>query len=211
MDTGSPLVYRPLACRPVVYQIDAADRITHVNDAFTAFDESDGGAALPPSRVLGRSLWEFLADTTTRYVYRSMVQRVRGQRTPIRFRFRCDSPSRRRLLAMEITGDGSGEVRFAVSPVLEEERAPVAPLFGADGRTDGLLEICGWCKRVPLPSGQWVELEEAIQALGLFSGGTEPRLTHGMCPTCYTAVLGMLDGREPRAAGTVTLGDLPRH
>src|SRR6185436_20078162 len=104
---------------PVVYRINAHDELVHVNDAWTAFADDNGAAAQGASHVLGRVLWTFVTDSTTRHIYKRMVDRVRIDGTPIRFQFRCDAPGRRRLLAMEIARADNGSVEFAVTSVAE--------------------------------------------------------------------------------------------
>ena len=192
---------------PVVqYRIDHEDRLAEVNDGWLAFAKANGGQALQPSQILGRPLWDYLADATTRQLYHAMVQRLRQGGPPVRFRFRCDAASRRRLLAMEITADRAGGARFSVTSVLEEPR-PSVPLLEPEHRREGrLLAMCGWCKRSRLPSGAWVEVEEAVQALSLFGGGPLPGVTHGICPPCYTAIAGALEDPAVGATGTVTVG-----
>lgn len=43
-------------------------------------------------------------------------------------------------------------------------------------------------------------------AMGNMQGGSEPRLTHGICPACYAAVVGMLEDPAMGESGVVTLG-----
>lgn len=193
----------------VVYRIDHEDRLAGFNDGWLAFAGANGGQELEPLRILGRPLWDFLADLTTKHLYRSMVQRVRQGGRPVRFRFRCDAASRRRLLAMEITADMVGGAQFRVTSVQEEPRQSVPLLEPEHGREARLLSMCGWCKRILLPTDGWVEVEEAVGALGLFGGAPLPGITHGMCPTCYSAIAGELDDPAGGAAGTITLGALP--
>jgi hypothetical protein len=193
----------------VHYRIDREDRLVELNAGWLTFAADNGGQALQPSAVIGQPLWMFVADSTTRQLYEAMVLRLRQGGLPVRFRFRCDAPSRRRLLAMEMTADSVGGVRFCVSSVVEEPRSPVLLLEPDHAREAGsLLTMCGWCKDVRLPAGEWVESEEAIRALGLFGGAPLPRVTHGMCPPCYSAIVGALDDPGTGAAGTISLGRL---
>lgn len=194
---------------PVMYRIDSSDQLTYLNAAWSAFADANEGGALYPDQLLGRSLWDFLTDRTTRQLYQDMAQRVRRGGLPIRFRFRCDAPTCKRLLAMEITINDMDGVQFTVNAILQENRESVvwpAPIAGV---AHTILTICSWCKRVPLASGTWGEIEEAIDAMGLFQAGSEPLLTHGMCPRCYDAVVGMLDDPLVGASGAVTLGEVP--
>lgn len=174
---------------PVSYHIDHNDSLDAFNEGWLAFAEANGGELLHPSRIRGRQLWEFIADPTTAQLYRSMLVRLRRGGNPIRFRFRCDAPDRRRLLEMDMTGDGVGGIHFDVTSIHEEARAPVLLLDPNRVPGNGLLTICAWCKRVRLPEDAWVEVEDAVDALNLFEGALLPGLTHGVCPTCSETIL----------------------
>ncbi|MES2305785.1 MAG: hypothetical protein V4558_09760 [Gemmatimonadota bacterium] len=190
---------------PVRYRIDFNDCLTDVNEGWSIFAAENGGGMLEPARVLGRPLWDFFADPTTIALYRGMVKRVRDGGLPVRFQFRCDAPSTRRGLAMEITADGEGGVVFQVTSVWEQGRAAMLLLDSDHPRADTLLTICGWCKRVRLGDDSWVEIEAAVTVLGLFGGAPLPQLTHGMCPSCSTILLGALEDSD---AGAVVVGDV---
>ena len=82
------------------------------NPTWTTFALENEGKAVLPERVIGRPLWSFVADATTRQLYRAMVKKARaGER--LAFPFRCDSPSRRRFMEMHDRGGEDGEVEFA--------------------------------------------------------------------------------------------------
>ena len=159
------------AMGPVMYWIDSTDQLTHVNAAWSAFADANEGRAVHPDQVIGRSLWDFLTDRTTKQLYQDMVRRVRRGGLPIRFQFRCDAPACKRLLAMEIARDGIDGVQFKVNRILEEQRPSV------------------------LPPARFANAPKA------------PRLTHGMCPMCFAALVGILDDPLLGASGAVALGD----
>jgi hypothetical protein len=48
---------------------------------------------------------------------------------------------------------------------------------------DGLVHVCGWCRKVRTDEGEWVPAEPAL----LESAG--PTLTHGVCPDCAKAIV----------------------
>lgn len=194
---------------PVMYRIDEADKLLEMNAAWTAFAHGNGGAPLEGAQVVGRSLWDFVTDPSTRQLYRDMVKRLRQGWTPIRFQFRCDAPQLRRLLAMEMVGEGDGTVRFVVTSVAEQERPAVACMENGEASTDQIVTICGWCMRVPLPGAGWVEIEEALEGLGLFRDATSFKLSHGMCPDCAEAMMGMMEDPQACADGHVIVGELP--
>lgn len=194
--------------RFVAYRIDCEDRLAEVGAGWTSFAASNGGESLAPSRVLGRSLWEFLSDATTIHIYQTMIRQLRQGREPIRFRFRCDAAATRRLLAMEITAGSAGGVLFTVLSEREQERSPPPLLDPAAARDDRLVVMCGWCNRIEVAQGVWSEVEDAVSTLGLFDGAPLPGLTHGICGDCHAAVMGVVEAPDPGAAGIVTVAGL---
>lgn len=190
-----------VAPRPdVTYQLDPADRIIDVNEAWQAFADANAGAALRAPAILGQSLWDHISDPTTVELYRQMLQRVRRHAGTVRFEFRCDSPTRRRLLAMEIAPDRAGTVRFTTQSIREEPREPVPVLDATVDRAAPPITICGWCKRVDVGEGRWEEIEAAVETLRIFDRDTMPLLSHGMCPTCYDGMSDLLERGASRPA-----------
>jgi hypothetical protein len=186
------------AYSPVWYCIDANDRLVEFNDGWTTFAEANNGQHLHPSRIKGRRLWDFIDDPTTNNLYHTMVQRLRKGGPAIQFELRCDSPDRRRLLAMEMTAEARGSVRFNVTCVREEPSSNAVSLPELQPSPEILVNMCGWCKRVQVPSGEWLEAEVAIQTLGIFGTIAPPGLTHGMCPECYASIMDSLDREQQK-------------
>jgi hypothetical protein len=188
------------ASAPVSYRIDRNDRLEWMNEGWSLFADANGGVGLEPSRVRGRLLWDFVADPTIVHLYRLIVQRLRAGAPAVRFHFRCDAPSTRRLAAMEISGDRAGSVHFDVTSVLEQPQIAPARIELPPSDDEALVRVCAWCKRVELPADTWIEPEGAMSALSLFDCPAFPGLTHGMCPRCYGVFSQQLDMREEKAA-----------
>ena len=132
-----------------------------------------------------------------------MLDRVRLGIGPVRFDFRCDSPDERRLLQMQITARGAGAVVFEVSSLATQSR-PEVPLLRRDApRTESVLRMCAWCKRVAMPDGVWIEVEDAIAAMNLFQASRLPGVSHGICEPCSEVMMEVLTGtnRAPLRAG----------
>ena len=53
------------------------------------------------------------------------------------------------------------------------------------------------CKKILIPPGKWVEIEEGLTQLRPFEAGEMPRLTHGLCPNCCGAIIANLEDRGP--------------
>lgn len=193
----------------VRYRIDGADCFMEVGGAWDRFAAQNEGVELAGESVLGRSLWDYVGDLTTRQLYRTILRHVRSDGRPVRFRFRCDGPTVRRLLAMEVALADSGHVAFTVTPLAEVER-PRVPLLDVAHKVSrgGDLVMCGWCQDVQLPGPRWVRAEQAVAALGLFEGAAMPRVSHGICPACHDELTGALLDPGIAESGSVSLGDL---
>lgn len=176
----------------ISYTLNANDELISVDGQWDAFATANGGAHLTSPNVLGRSIWDFVSDPTTRLLYRDVLARVRHDRT-VTFTFRCDAPDCRRLLAMTVLGKPGGWVVFEIRTISEERREPQRLLDLATLRSSDLLRLCGWCKKVDV-SGRWTEVEEAVVALGLFDQAVLPQVTHGICETCYTSMAATAGG-----------------
>ena len=98
---------------------------------------------------------------------------------------------------MTVTALENGSVRFETRILQTVHRAPQRLLDRNIARTDDLLRICGWCKRVEVGSA-WKEVEEPASIPGLFERSRLPQLTHGICDTCYAKVSAIAnEGRHP--------------
>jgi len=176
----------------VVYRVDALDRLAFVNDEWDRFAAANAGEACLSSKVVGRPLWDFVSDKTTRLLYRNMLTKVRGGGN-VRFPLRCDSPDCRRYLEMEMGPAGFGAVEFTVRTAAVETRPGQALLDPASPRGEEFLRACGWCKKIEV-GGLWYEAEVAVAKLGLFGARVLPLVTHGMCLECETDMSKTLGG-----------------
>jgi hypothetical protein len=191
----------------VRYAVDRDDRVVEIDEGWQEFAVANQAGHLTPHIVQGRLLWDFIADELTVHLYRTMVRRVRRSGHPIRFNFRCDSPTRRRLLTMEMSDAGEGRVLFRVTAVKEEDRAAVELPATVAGDASGLLSVCSWCERVQLSPTEWVNAEEAMLWVGHRATESLPRVTHGICPDCYETMLEGLADLEAPGLRETTLGD----
>jgi hypothetical protein len=167
----------------IIYRLNSQDEFIYVNEEWTKFAIGNDAPDLLPENVLRRPVWDFISDMTTEQLYREILRHVRAGR-PASFTFRCDAPEYRRHMEMTIAELGGGNVQFQTRPLQVEERPRQALVDRYAPRSDDLLRICGWCKRVDVGGGRWGEVEEAVTALLLFEGRSMPLLTHGICEDC---------------------------
>ena len=193
---------------PVIqYRVDAADRFVAVNPAWVAEAEADDRRELLPPGILGRSLWDAIGDPTAQHLYTALLERVRAGAGPVSLVFRCDTPVQRRLLRLRISSSARRGIDFEARFLAVRERPPVALLDRAAPRSGALIRICAWCKRVPMPDGRWVEVEEAMDRLDLLDAPALPRLTHGICPACKATLDAALEHPPSPEPSDIVLGD----
>jgi hypothetical protein len=177
------------AVERVTYRINDRDHIEFVSDAWVPFATANGAPELVA--VVGRSLWDFVSEMTTRQIYQDLIARVRTGRTAS-FPYRCDAPERRRFMHMMVRPAGRRGVEFDSVTLRIEERRPIAVSRTADS-AHRLLRVCSWCKRVDV-HGTWHEIEAAVELLGVFAAGAPPALTHAICSDCQARMLAEIGG-----------------
>ncbi len=170
----------------IIYRIDASDTIVHVGDAWDAFALANEGNAILGGEVIGRSLWEFVSDLSTREIYRNAMKRIR-EGSSTRFAFRCDAPECRRTMELELLPLDAGGIEFRSHTVGLEMR-PAQELLRSRRGPVALIRACGWCKRIDA-NGEWVEVEVAVQRLHLLEQRRLPALTHGICEPCAETLM----------------------
>jgi hypothetical protein len=184
----------PQAGSYCIYRIDNKDRITHVNERWLLFaQENDAAVSCHPDKIINRPIWEFIAGIETKHLYEIVLKKVRETQKSITLPFRCDAPSKRRFLELHITPASQGILEFASTLIREEPRDTVELLERDVPRADEFVRICSTCKKMELPGGCWVEVEDAVVALQLFEKSKLPQLTHGLCRECYAAGMAEAD------------------
>jgi hypothetical protein len=179
-----------------IWIIDNADKIVQVNEAWLAFARENGAPELSRAKVLDQYLWRFIQGRGTAYLYKQILGRVRGGKSPLKFPFRCDSPNCRRFMEMKLFLLAGGALQFMSQLLRLEYRQPLDLLTASGDRSEQFVKICSWCKKLYIPGRGWGEVEDAIGPLDLFGNHARPRMTHTICEACSDFVRGEL-GREP--------------
>lgn len=169
------------------YIINNRDKIVFVNEAWDEFALENGAHHLVSDKVLSQSIWKFINDPTSFYIYQEILNKVRAGQD-FSFNIRCDSPDRCRFLEIKIILQENGNVLFETRIIKEESRTAQKILEYGTPRSDEMLIICSWCKRFKIESDCWQEVEIAVTSMGLFEENLYPTLSHGICPDCYGAM-----------------------
>jgi hypothetical protein len=165
------------------YQIDTKDEIIYVGGTWSAFANANGGQSLLLNSPLGQPIWAFVNGLSTRFIYQTLINRVRSSRTPLVFPFRCDSPDTLRYMEMEISPGADDSIWFRttlkreIGPnTLPSNKAPIC-------LEKSIVKMCSWCQLINVRNN-WLTLEDAIWFQGLMDGPEVPPITHGICPDC---------------------------
>jgi len=183
-------------CETYKYGVDGNDILLDVSENWQSFStENAGGEACFPKNIIGSSLWRHISEWETRELYRTILERVRRDNRLASFPFRCDSPDKRRLLNLVVIPKEGNGINFESHVLRTELREPVALLSGKVERSEELLRVCSMCKKIAIANNEWVEVEIAVKQLGLFEKAVMPKFTHGVCQSCFDAVMATLDNR----------------
>jgi hypothetical protein len=169
--------------RVFMHRIDADGRLCFVNDAWLDFADENGWRT-SAAELLGTPLIAQITGAEPRHIYRLLIERTRQTGRPARFAYRCDSPDLRRFMEMRISILSDGQVEFCSRVLRLDPRERVQVLDSAlRQRSEEVLQMCSWCKAV-CAQPDWLELEDAVQRLGILAEAAPPRISHGICPTC---------------------------
>lgn len=179
--------------RILIHRIDDQDRIIFVNNDWLSFAMENGAPHLTESAVTGKSIWDFITGWPVKHLYLLLINRVR--RTPelkVTIPVRCDSPTLRRFMELDVSSPGQGIVEFKTR-IVRLERRDRAVLSPRPPQTpSGPLLMCSICSRVQTSNMEWLEIDEAIRRYELFSGGNLAQLSHGVCRSCKRSFLHLL-------------------
>ena len=168
----------------VVYRIDLNDCLVFFNDQWDRFALENDGSHLTSDKINQRPIWDFIHDAETRHLHEMLLRRVRANHPIAKLPFRCDSPSLRRYMEMDIVPLVDGKIEYRCRVLKTQSRKPV-PVISAHAQEGmPLLRVCSWCKKVDVGHNSWLEVEEAIGSLGLFSKAISPRISHTICDGC---------------------------
>ena len=178
--------------RRFTYRIDHAGIIRYVNAEFLQFAVENDSPHLVQPGVLGQPLTNFISGQDVRDLYDALFDKVRRQRAVVCLTFRCDGLGLRRFMDMVMRPSGVKGIEFNCRVLREEPRPPVALLAPTPTRSDRLVTMCSWCRRISNPP-DWLEIEDAINQMRLFEQHNPPQIIHSVCYDCAQTVRLSLD------------------
>jgi hypothetical protein len=164
------------------YTVDADDRIVAIDGPWDEFASANGAPGLTRESVIGTRLIDHVVGLEPREIASLLLLRARSGHA-VSVGFRCDAPHRRRFLRLDLAPLPDERVLFCSTLVREEDR-PAQPLLDPRVPHSGdRLAVCSWCRRARAGE-QWLEIEEAVESLGLLQEQQLPAITHTICSRC---------------------------
>ncbi len=147
------------------YWLDGEDRIIGVGSTWDFFAGENEGREVISSLVVGRSLWEFISGDPTRMWLSSILTLARIREKTVSRPYRCDSPTIKRYMNLEISREADRTLHLVHSLVrVEEMSSPrrITP-FLASGKK--MMQRCSVCNRFNTAKG-WTEAEDLDASVG---------------------------------------------
>lgn len=187
------------AMEGITYLVNTNGVIVSINEqAWQSFAVANASPQLEPSMVVGQDLISFVSGEEVRSLYGRIHQSIlSGRKEYISFEYRCDAPDTRRQMRMSVTGVRNREEVVALlyqSQLLSKVERPWLSLFAPQQIKRhseqevslNLVVVCSYCHCVAWPSSspsgsrEWIPPEQYY----VRGGGTEVRVSHGICPSC---------------------------
>ena len=163
------------------YWLDANDTIVQVCSDWDRFALQNGGASAVASRVTGKKIWPFIADSPTRMWLDAILGLVRLKGDVLERPYRCDSPTKKRFMRMKVVPEGSGLICLHHHVMRTEPLVhPIAFRYTPwSGRKTRLR--CSLCCRIAV-GDRWIEGDARMTA----RTETHPSelVRYSLCPDC---------------------------
>jgi hypothetical protein len=167
------------------YEIDENDRIVDVDDAWLEFARNNGAGWLTRDSVIGEPLDSFIIGWRAIDLYAYLIALLRSSGKAATLPFRCDTPHARRDMVLEIAPLANGHVRFTGRLEREQPHPPIPLLDPELARSEQKLPICSFCLRIQPASGEWEEIESALEAPYASPASGLPQLGYEVLPRLH--------------------------
>lgn len=173
---------------PVVYDLDADDRIVRVEGPWNDFALTNNSPEIRQDdylsdRVVGRRLFDFVGGDQTRIFLSTLFNSTRVLQRVRDVDYRCDSFGQKRFMQMRIEPLRDRSLRLTHTLMrVESMNHPFAFVEDAVADHDSGSR-CSICNRVQV-SGAWIEPDDRATR-----GLPQPfRVTHTVCPVCESLI-----------------------
>lgn len=141
------------------YWLNDDDTIIAVGSTWDFFAGENEGREVVSALIVGRPLWEFISGDPTRMWLSSILTLARIRNETISRPYRCDSPTVKRFMNLEIKREAEGILHLTHTLLrVEAMSAPcrVSPFLGPGKKT---VQRCSVCNRFNTVKG-WTEAED---------------------------------------------------
>jgi hypothetical protein len=108
----------------ISYWLDENNIIRRVDEGWdNNLDETTRSERTTSSGIIGKPLFEFICDDTTRMYMQALLQLIRVKPQTLLRPYRCDTPEHKRFLQMRISCDDQGWVQISHEFLKSELRA----------------------------------------------------------------------------------------
>jgi hypothetical protein len=167
-----------------VYSIDSKDRIRFISDTWVTFAIENDAKNLTQTTVIGSSIWDHIASEEVRYLYKKIFSKLRGANTELILPFRCDSPEVVRHMELTMRSKPANGIEMEGRLIRKIHREPVRLLVTNVDRSNEFIKICSVCRKIMMRHGDWVEIENAVTQLRIFTKPRLPKLEESICTSC---------------------------
>lgn len=174
-----------------IYIVDKNNEIISVSKNWNSFASNNEGSSCTLEMVEGKSIFDFIKDKETASLYQVLMDSVRSNERDITIPINCDAPNLKRLINIDMKYMSDDSIVFISKVIQLEERDPCEILNCKIDRSDKVLRICSFCKKVNI-NDKWIITELAVKELKLFEDEKMPNLTHGLCTQCYEDAMAQL-------------------
>ena len=174
------------------YTIDKNDCIVELGKNWDYFAvDNQAVESCGSTFVLNNILWDYIQGKEVKSYYKTIVKHVRETIKPITICHRCDSPSLRRFMLLEILPKNNSKIHFNSYVLSLVDREPVKLLETYSKRSQEILKMCSNCKKILSSNSdwEWVEIEKYIDSSNLSNREILPKITYGICSMCYDTTI----------------------
>ncbi|MEM9300807.1 MAG: hypothetical protein AAGE01_01770 [Pseudomonadota bacterium] len=144
-------------CGPTIYWLDANDCIERVaSETWDAFAAANKGDAALSDRIVGRPLREFISGDSTQMWVNALIAYARLLDKPVRRDYRCDSPTEKRYMSMEITPLEDERLRVENRLLRTEDLGGELNFVTAGADGERFTQRCSICNKLRVHD-VWVE------------------------------------------------------
>lgn len=166
----------------VSYRIDRNDKIIVLwGDWYTSALTGNEPSLAHPASVVDKSLFDFISDKPTRKFYKKLFKRCRELMISQEIEYRCDSPTHKRFMKMEITPRENESLDLVNTTLLEIPFITPVHIKTVHPDSDDIsAHRCSICNDLKLVGTRhWIKPSSFR-----FQGKNTFTVTHDVCDTC---------------------------